>query len=218
MASNIKWEGIERYERKLISLANARTAFHKEYLDVIGDLTLKMIRQAAPKKTGAYSNSWSIIKRAEKFIVIDTSMPELFDWLENGTGEYRKGGGSEIRAENAGIQAFPTDFGFIPGTKGIRPQPHIIHVQNKLDQVMRDVMRSHMKKHNKLFNHMSSTGGVPRNSNLTKTVGLTGTKVSSLRGRGKISMVRARTGRKQFKRRLGRRRRTGQWINSASAE
>ena len=38
-------------------------------------------------------------------------MPELFDWLENGTGEYRKGGGSEIRAENAGIQAFPTDFG-----------------------------------------------------------------------------------------------------------
>tara|TARA_B100000029_G_scaffold221727_1_gene219395 strand:- start:2582 stop:3235 length:654 start_codon:yes stop_codon:yes gene_type:complete len=217
LASNIKWEGIERYERKLISLANARTAFHKEYLDVIGDLTLKMIRQAAPKKTGNYANSWSIVKRAEKFIVIDTSMPDLFNWLENGTGEYRLGGGSEIRAEDAGIQAFPTDFGFIPGTKGMRPQRHIIHVQDKLDQVMRDVMRAQMKKHNKLFNHMRANG-MPSNSNLTKTVGLTGTNVSSLRGRGKISMVRARTGRKQFKRRLGRRRRTGQWIKRATAD
>ena len=81
MASNIKWEGIERYERKLISLANARTAFHKEYLDVIGDLTLKMIRQAAPKDTGEYANSWSIVRRAEKFIIIDTSMPDLFNLL-----------------------------------------------------------------------------------------------------------------------------------------
>ena len=58
---------------------------------------------------------------------------------------------------------------------------------------------------------------VPKTSNITKTVGLTGTKVSSLRGRGKITMVRARTGRKQFKRRLGRRRRTGQWIKRAQA-
>ena len=60
--------------------------------------------------------------------------------------------------------------------------------------------------------------GMPNQRNIAKTVGLTGTKVSSLRGRGKITMVRGRTGRKQFKRRLGRRRRTGQWIKSASAE
>ena len=212
MASNIKWEGIERYERKLISLANARTAFHKEYLDVIGDLTLKMIRQAAPKDTGEYANSWSIVRRAEKFIIIDTSMPDLFNWLENGVLQSE---GRFVAALGKRLITTEKEIGTHPG---IMKQTHIIHVQRQLDTIMRDVMRAQMKKHNKLFNHMSSTGGVPRNSNLTKTVGLTGTKVSSLRGRGKISMVRARTGRKQFKRRLGRRRRTGQWIKRATAD
>ena len=77
-------------------------------------------------------------------------------------------------------------------------------------------MNSQMKKHNKLFRHMNY--GMPNSRNIHKTVGLTGTKVSSLRGRGKITMVRARTGRKQFKRRLGRRRRTGQWIKRATAD
>ena len=43
--------------------------------------------------------------------------------------------------------------------------------------------------------------GVNAKALIAKTVGLTGTNVSSIRGRGKISMVRARTGRKQFKRR-----------------
>lgn len=211
MASNIKWEGIEQYERKLISLANARTAFHKEYLDVIGDLTLKMIRQAAPKDTGAYANSWSIVKRAEKFIVIDTSMPDLFNYLENGVSESE---GRFVAQLGKRLITTEKDIGTHPG---IIKRPHIIHVQDKLDQVMRDVMRAQMKKHNKLFNHMRANG-MPSNSNLTKTVGLTGTNVSSLRGRGKISMVRARTGRKQFKRRLGRRRRTGQWIKRATAD
>jgi len=211
LASSIKWIGIEQYERKLMSLAKARTKFHKEYLDVIGDLTLKMIRQAAPKKTGAYANSWSIVRRSEKFIIIDTSDPDLFNYLENGVLQSE---GRFVAALGKRLITTEKDIGTHPGTI---KRPHIIFVQRQLDKVMKDVMRSQMKKHNKLFNHIQGSG-VPRNSNLTKTVGLTGTKVSSLRGRGKISMVRARTGRKQFKRRLGRRRRTGQWIKRAKAD
>ena len=211
LASSIKWIGIEQYERKLMSLAKARTKFHKEYLDVIGDLTLKMIRQAAPKKTGAYANSWSIVRRSEKFIIIDTSDPDLFNYLENGVLQSE---GRFVAALGKRLITTEKDIGTHPGTI---KRPHIIFVQRQLDKVMKDVMRSQMKKHNKLFNHIQGSG-VPRNSNLTKTVGLTGTKVSSLRGRGKISMVRARTGRKQFKRRLGRRRRTGQWIKRAKVE
>jgi len=211
LASSIKWIGIEQYERKLMSLAKARTKFHKEYLDVIGDLTLKMIRQAAPKKTGAYANSWSIVRRSEKFIIIDTSDPDLFNYLENGVLQSE---GRFVAALGKRLITTEKDIGTHPGNI---KRPHIIFVQRQLDKVMKDVMRSQMKKHNKLFNHIQGSG-VPRNSNLTKTVGLTGTKVSSLRGRGKISMVRARTGRKQFKRRLGRRRRTGQWIKRAKAD
>ena len=194
-----------------MSLAKARTKFHKEYLDVIGDLTLKMIRQAAPKKTGAYANSWSIVRRSEKFIIIDTSDPDLFNYLENGVLQSE---GRFVAALGKRLITTEKDIGTHPGNI---KRPHIIFVQRQLDKVMKDVMRSQMKKHNKLFNHIQGSG-VPRNSNLTKTVGLTGTKVSSLRGRGKISMVRARTGRKQFKRRLGRRRRTGQWIKRAKAD
>ena len=185
LASGIQWIGIKEYKQKLRSLSDTRTKFAKEYLNVIGDLTLKMIRQAAPRHTGEYANSWKIIQSGAKFIIIDTDQQDLFNWLENGT-QYQQ------------------------------PQPHIIHVVNALDKIMKDVMRSQMKKHSKVFNHISS--GMPKTANITKTVGLTGVKVSSLRGRGKITMVRGRTGRKQFKRRLGRRRRTGQWIKSASAE
>jgi len=212
LASSIKWIGIEKYERKLMSLAQARTKFHKEYLDVIGDLTLKMIRQAAPKKTGAYANSWSIVRRSEKFIIIDTSDPDLFNYLENGVPYETPG--RFVAALGKRLITTEKDIGMFPV---LPKRPHIIFVQRQLDKVMKGVMRSQMKKHNKLFNHIQGSG-IPRNSNLTKTVGLTGTKVSSLRGRGKISMVRARTGRKQFKRRLGRRRRTGQWIKRATAD
>jgi len=212
LASGIKWEGIEQYRTKLKSLATARTRFHKEYLDVIGDLTLKMIRQAAPKDTGDYANSWKIIQKGAKFIVIDTEQSDLFNWLENGTQPH------EIRADKAKALSLPFGYAKSVMHTGTKPQPHIIHVVKELDNVMRDVMRGQMRKHNKLFNHMGLQGGMPRVSNLTKTVGLTGTKVSSLRGRGKITMVRARTGRKQFKRRLGRRRRTGQWIKRATAD
>lgn len=194
-----------------MSLAQARTRYEKEYLRVIEDLTLKMIKQAVPRDTGEYANSWKVVQRGAKFIVIDTDMPDLFNWLENGTQPH------SIRPKNA--ETLITAYGFFDFVKhpGTQPQPHIIHVQKALDGIMKDVMYSQMKKHNRLFNHMKSTGGVPRTSNITKTVGLTGTKVSSLRGRGKITMVRARTGRKQFKRRLGRRRRTGQWIKRAEA-
>jgi len=210
--AKIIWQGIEEYKAKLRSLANARVKFEKEYLDTIGDLTIKMIKQAAPKDTGDYANSWKIIQRSAKFIIIDTDQQDLFNWLENGTQPH------EIRADKAKALSLPFGYAKSVMHTGTQPQPHIIHVQKALDDIMRDVMRSQMKKHNKLFNHMSSTGGMSKVSNITKTVGLTGTNVSSLRGRGKISMVRARTGRRQFKRRLGRRRRTGQWIKSAKAD
>ena len=212
MASKIVWTGIDQYTRKLESMAKARHRFEKEYLKIMGDLTLKLIKQAAPRDTGDYANSWSIVKREKKAIEIDTSMPELFLWLENGTRPH------EIRATNAKALALPFGFAKRVMHTGTQPQPHIIHVVEKLDDIMRDVMFAQIKKHNKLFNHVRSRGGVPNTSNITKTVGLTGTHVSSLRGRGKISMIRMRTGRKQFKRRLGRRRRTGKWIKRAGID
>ena len=211
MASGIKWTGIKEYKDKLISLQKAKTQYEKEYLKILENLTLKMIKQAAPKDTGEYANSWTVVQRGAKFIVIDTSMPDLFNWLENGTRPHK------IRAKSTDFLSFGGIFRKEVDHMGTQPQPHIIHVVDQLDKIMKDVMHVQMKKHYRLFNHISTTGGVPKTSNLTKTVGLTGTKVSSLRGRGKITMVRARTGRKQFKRRLGRRRRTGQWIKRAQA-
>ena len=194
-----------------MSLQNARTRYEKEYLKILENLTLRMIRQAAPKDTGDYANSWSVVQRGSKFIIIDTSQPVLFNWLENGTKPHT------IRAKQADYLFFGGVFRKQVEHMGTRPRPHIIDVVKELDNIMRDVMKTQMKNHYKLFNHITARSGVPSTSNITKTVGLTGTKVSSLRGRGKITMVRGRTGRKQFKRRLGRRRRTGQWIKRAQA-
>ena len=211
-----EWIGVKEYKEKLLSLALARTSFHKEYLDILGEVALTMIKQVAPKNTGEYANSWSIVERGEKHIVIDTSMPELFDYLEHGTKPHI------IKPVDADALLLPSfQYGKFfkrvnhPGTK---PQPHIGRVSIALNEIMKDTMRSQMKKHSKLFRHISSRSGMPKTSNITKTVGLTGTTVSSLRGRGIITLTKIRTGRKMFKRRLGKRRRTGMRIKKASAE
>lgn len=167
-----------------------------------------MIKQIAPKNTGEYANSWKIVKRGRNFIEIDTEMYDLFNWLENGTMPHI------ILPRDANALAIFTpsvDFAKEVRHPGTKPRPHIIHVVRELDRIISNVMYAQLKRHWKLFGHLQSNG-MPRNSNITKTVGLTGTNVSKLRGRGKITLVRARTGRKQFKRRLGRRRRTGQFI------
>ena len=104
LVSAIQWIGIKEYKQKLRSLADARTKFAKEYLDVIGELTLRMIRQAAPKDTGEYANSWKIIQKGAKFIIIDTDQQDLFNWLENGTQPH------EIRADKAKALSLP--FGY----------------------------------------------------------------------------------------------------------
>ena len=73
-------------------------------------------------------------------------------------------------------------------------------------------MSSLIAKHYKTFKHINIGGRRHGIGNISRTVGLTGTKLSRNRGRGKISLVRQRTGRRQFKRRLGRRRRSGRFI------
>ena len=55
------------------------------------------------------------------------------------------------------------------------------------------------------------------NSNLSKTIGLTGTNRNSRRGRGG-GVQRAKTGRKSFKRTLSRRRRSGKFFTSKNVK
>ena len=62
------------------------------------------------------------------------------------------------------------------------------------------------------FKHIRIQATRHKLGNIARTTGLTGTSLSRNRGRGKVSLVRQRTGRRQFKRRLGRRRRSGRFI------
>lgn len=208
---SMKWVGLDKYKQNLQTLKRNKVKLASEYLKEFEELTLKAIKQAAPKDTGAYANSWSVVKRGNNSIEIDTSMPNVFNYLENGTMPH------EIFARNVKYMHFYWDrmgeevwFKRVrhPGSKA---QPHIIHISRLLDKVMSQLIRAKLKRHWKTFDHI----GVAKQSNLTKTVGLTGTHRSSLRGRGKITLIRTRTGRKQYKRRLGRRRRTGQFIKRA---
>ena len=208
---SMKWVGLDKYKKNLQTLQKNKVKLVNEYLKEFEELTLKAIKQAAPRATGSYANSWRVVKRGDNFIEIDTSMPNVFNWLENGTKPH------EILARNVKYMHFYWDrvgeevwFKRVmhPGTKA---QPHIIHISRLLDDDMWQLVRAKLKRHWKTFDHI----GMSKQSNLTKTVGLTGTHRSTLRGRGKISLIRVRTGRKQFKRRLGRRRRTGQFIKKA---
>ena len=95
--------------------------------------------------------------------------------------------------------------------RGVPENPFLEPITKAMNLMMEALMLSLIQQNVKLFSGIK----VPRVTkyNLSKTVGLTGTKRNTRRGRGS-GIQKAKTGRKSFKRTLSRRRRTGSFLTS----
>lgn len=216
LAKKIEFVGLKQYQDKLMSLVRNKSTIEKQYLDILSEAALDMIKQVAPRDTGEYANSWRITKRGKTFVEIDTPFQDLFNWLEHGTAPH------EIVPRDS--DALYTEWGFFKSVehKGTKPQPHMQYVIQGLENMMIEVMEEQFGKNWKIFDHMRSSNtrmkGMPKVSNIHKTVGLTGTTVSSRRARGRATLTRMRTGRLANRVRIGRRRTTGKNVRTMAVK
>ena len=192
--------------------------YQREFVDLLSQGLLKICKDLSPVKDGQLRDSWQISKKSLKEIIIETDMVDAYSRIVEGMRP------QVIYAKNAKAMHY-----FIGNKEFFRQKVEILGspkndflqpvLDKAVDKVIHDLSLALIPKHNKFF-AKSMSPSQPRtghkkfvNSNLSKAVGLTGTKRNTRRGRGS-GMQRAKTGRKSFKRTLSRRRRTGKFITS----
>jgi len=207
----VQWSGLQEYINDVETMNIKSPKLQEDFLKVVEQVVLKILRDHSPSTR--LGESWKVVARGSKYTEIDTDLQELFFSIVNSTRPHEIIAGTKGPAKAlhylVGGQDFFSVRVFHPGTRG---NPFIVPILKALDQILTVLMKSLMAKHYKVFKHINIGGRRHGIGNIARTVGLTGTKVSRNRGRGKISLVRQRTGRRQFKRRLGRRRRSGRFI------
>lgn len=210
-AVNYRWTGLQEYINDVESLNVNSNKLQEQFLRIVEQVVIKILRERSP--SDELGRSWKVVARGTKYTEIDTDLQELFFAIVNRTRPHEIVAGTQSNAKAlhylVGGQDFFSVRVFHPGTKG---NPFIVPIIKALDQVLMALMTSLIAKNYKTFKHINIGGRRHGIGNIARTVGLTGTKLSRNRGRGKISLVRQRTGRRQFKRRLGRRRRSGRFI------
>jgi hypothetical protein len=201
-----------------MSIRNSNN-YKKEFIDLLARGLLKVVKDLTPVKDGQLRDSWQISEQSMKAIIIETDMVDAYGRItlgmrpqtivaKNGKAMHYYIGNKEFFRQKVEILGTPKDE-FLQKI-----------LDKAVDQVILDLGIALMVKHKPFFKKSfsptkSSRTGTKRfiNSNLSKAVGLTGTKRNSRRGRGG-GIQRAKTGRKSFKRTLSRRRRTGKFITT----
>jgi len=219
MSATFDWDqGLHNYTRDIISLVHNSKNLQRDFLKIVENVTLDIIKANAPSSTGNFGRSWRVTARGPTWVEIDTDMQDVFFALVNGTGPHiiRAGteSGSEVLAYTLGGRDF---FSVTVRHPGSRKNDFMSPIVRALDDVVLELMKILVAKYYKVFKASDKRANLG-SGNITKIVGLTGTRISKNRGRGKITLIRPRTGRRQFKRRLGRRRRSGHFLTKKDAQ
>ncbi len=193
------------------SLRSKGSVLEREFIEISSHAILNLIKDMTPVgETSELKNSWRIYEKTNKYFVVGTDLTDKLTQVINGTRA------QTIFAKNGKAMHF-----FIGGeeffrqkieVRGSVPNDFIKPIVEKLDIMLELLITSLISKHWKIFKKLN-----PKRItkiNLSKTVGLTGTKRNARRGRGG-GIQKAKTGRKSFSRRLSRRRRTGKFITSS---
>lgn len=191
------------------SLTTTGKNLEREFIEIASHGILQVIKENTPSNTGEFANSWKVFEKSAKFFVIGTDMQDLFNQVVNGVKP------QTIFAKNGKAMHF-----FIGGeeffrskieTRGTSGNPYLEPIVKAMDIMLENLILSLVKKHWRVFKKIRAKEITK--FNLSKTVGLTGTKRNTRRGRGG-GIQKAKTGRKSFKRTLSRRRRTGRFITT----
>ena len=223
MTSSIAFDGNWRQMIRDMenSIRNSKD-YKREFVELLSQGLLKICKDLSPVKDGQLRDSWQITTKSLQKIIIETDMVDAYSrivegmrpqviYAKNGKAMHYFIGNKEFFRQKVEILGSPSnDF----------LQPIL---DRAVDKVIHDLSLVLIPKHNKFFAKSMSPSqprtGTKRfiNSNLSKAVGLTGTKRNTRRGRGG-GIQRAKTGRKSFKRTLSRRRRTGKFITSKNVK
>lgn len=185
----------------------------RDFIDIASQGIILVLKENTPKNTGDAANSWKIFSKGKGYFIVGSDMPDLMIQLTEGVRA------QTIFAKNGKAMHF-----FIGGeeffrqkieTRGTIGDEFIEPIVKAMDIMIQVLLLSLMQKHWKIFKDIGAKRGITA-INLSKTVGLTGTKRNARRGRGG-GIQKAKTGRKSFKRTLSRRRRTGNFLTSKKA-
>jgi hypothetical protein len=183
--------------------------YRTEFVDLLSKGLLVFIKELTPVDSGELRDSWKIFSKSLSEIIIGTDNPEAYRRVSEGVNA------RTIYAKNGKAMHF-----FIGGKEFFRQKVDIkgsdankylqVLLSKAVDKAILDLSLALTLKHAPI----TRAGKAPKqikHINLSKTVGMTGTKRNTRRGRGS-GIQKAKTGRKTFKRTLSRRRRTGKFI------
>ena len=203
--------------RDIESLGKVEAKVTTEFLEIASIGLLAILKENTPVKSGDLRDSWKVFEKTFKFIVVGTDLTEAYSRVVNGMRP------QSIRAKNGKALHFfignQEYFRVAVETAGSRPNPFVEPLMKAMDIMLEKLILSEIKDNAKIFKDINNVEKVTKVNinNVAKTVGLTGTKRNTRRGRG-TGLQRAKTGRKSFKRTLSRRRRTGKFITSKSTK
>lgn len=196
--------------------------YQRDFIELLSQGLLRICVELSPIKDGELRQSWQIFTKTLTEVVIGTDLVDAYSRIVNGMRP------QVIYAKNAKAMHFfignkeffrqKVDINGTPPDNFLQPL-----LDKAVDKVIEDLTVALVPKHMPFFKNMTpkAKGGMTSKhglqTNLSKTVGLTGTKRNARRGRGG-GIQRAKTGRKSFRRTLSRRRRTGKFITSKNTK
>ena len=185
--------------------------YRQEFVDLLAVGLLNYIKDLSPVLTGTLRDSWKIFDKSLSHIIIGTDNPEAYRRVIEGIT-----GRTITSNRDGGYLEFPGLDGQLIQRKSVTIKSVEGHdflkslLDKAVDKAILDLSQSLVLKHIPITRMGEAAPNITQ-LNLSKTVGLTGTKRNTRRGRGG-GVQKAKTGRKSFKRTLSRRRRTGKFI------
>ena len=183
--------------------------YRQEFVDLLSKGLLNYIKDLSPVDSGELRDSWKIFEKTTDKIVIGTDNPEAYERVTVGVSAR-----TIVAKSGKAMHFFIGGEEFFRSTVDIKASDANRFLQTLLtkavDKAILDLSMSLTLKHAPITRAGKAAPKI-KHVNLSKTVGMTGTKRNARRGRGG-GIQKAKTGRKSFKRTLSRRRRTGKFI------
>jgi len=222
MPGAIRIRGLNQIQQDFLEFERGLPQFQFRFLELIGRSALQLLKLNTPVASGQLKNSWKIVERSKTKVAIGTSeqMAGILELIRKGSPGFvveAKGGGV-LRFVIGGQEIFTTRV-FHPG---FQANDFVTDVSRAIHATALEVLDTAMAREIPMMRKarrsgtIRSTGVFRQSSNITRTVGLS--KFGAGRAFGRASLQRARTGRRQMKRRLSLRRRRGASINSLKVQ
>src|SRR3972149_9133853 len=191
--------GLDRVVQDFQSFSLSGIKAAPDFLNLISDSAISLLKQNTPVDTGDLANSWRVLERDSNSVTIGVS-----DENDDKLRIILEGTAPHI-IEPQTKKGLLTPFGIFRRIKhpGTSPNNFLEAVQFEMNRLVGEKMGDALAQSHRFHQPFANR------ANLSKIVGLTGTRFSPRRAFGRSTIIRPRTGLLSLRVRIGRRRRTG---------